>query len=263
MVIMARAQKNRKYLRPKAAIELAAKQHRTTANDLLLQLFRDRRPKGTATVTEPIVVNNTLDDNTYKTPMPPLATTIHNADHLTLKLTAPVLPSIVAGSLNITSSSGDIPDDERDDIALFLHHNGSFDNDIITKPSSSIQEQQQKHTASQTEQNHNNRRLKTRLKNKDEIITTTAITSVLEITPTNNASSIVKNNKDIAKAAKRKAHSHQKKERKATKTLVIVLSKLFFQNFLEIKTYKFQILTYHVSMCTRDHTVFLVMEGSC
>ncbi|CAF0959826.1 unnamed protein product, partial [Didymodactylos carnosus] len=135
IVIMARARKNRKYLRPKAAIELAAKQHRTTANNLILQLFRDRRQTGTA-VTEVTVVNNTLDDGTYKkTTISPLITTKVNADNLTLQLTTPVLPSIARGSVNITSSSGDIGDDERDDIALFLHHNGSFDNDIITKPS--------------------------------------------------------------------------------------------------------------------------------
>jgi hypothetical protein len=237
MVIMARARKNRKQWRPKAAIESAAAQHRTNANHLVTSFFQDRHDP-----TNPTIINETLDNPISLKPHKPLITSsesvplTNNNDRnvLMLQLSTPVLSPALRASINVTSSSGDqLDDDERDDIALFVHqeqqqeknnnNKKEHDNQIEILPSTTatanIKFDNSEHfntttRSSQTENHHHShssaKRFKTRLKTKSDI-RDSAITT--NITQANNT-----------KTAKRKAYSRMKKERKATQTLIIVLS---------------------------------------
>jgi hypothetical protein len=226
MVIMARARKNRKQWRPKAAIESAAAQHRTNANHLLTTFLQDRLDTNSPTITNttsklpnepPMIINESV----------PLT---NNPDRNVLMLQSPALRA----SINVTSSSGEqLDDDERDDIALFVHHEqqqnykNNKDNQIEILPSttvtSNIKFDNSKHfktktCSSQTENHHHShystKRFKTRLKAK-------TCSDGLPI----KTSAIQANNN--TKIAKRKVYSRMKKERKATQTLVIVLSMTF------------------------------------
>jgi hypothetical protein len=151
-----------------------------------------------------------------------------------LQLSTPVLSSALRASINITSSSGDqLDDDECDDIALFVHQEqqdnykktdpDNHENQIEILPSTTITSNvkfanpthfQTTTRSSQTDNHHHShypvKRFKTRLKtrtNTDGLPVTTSIKQ------TNNT-----------KTAKRKVYSRMKKERKATQTLIIVLS---------------------------------------
>ena len=231
MVIMARARKNRKQWRPKAAIESAAAQHRTNANHLVTSFLNDRdhppinNSSSSPLTTKPSMLINSSD---------PLAN-IPEPNTLMLQIATPVLPSTLRASINVTSSSGDqLDDDERDDIALFVHHEQEenykkaknktdHENQIEILPStirtSDVKFDDSTHfqtntRSSQTETHppchYPAKRFKTRLKaktNSDGIPVTTSTTQA------NNT-----------KTAKRKAYSRMKKERKATQTLIIVLS---------------------------------------
>jgi hypothetical protein len=234
MVIMARARKNRKQWRPKAAIQSAAAQHRSNANHLLTTFLQDRQnPNHPTTINttstilneHPVIINETV----------PLT---NNPDRnaLMLQLSTPVLSPALRTSINITSSSGEpLDDDERDDIALFIHdeqqkncknNKDNHENQIEILPSttvtSNIKCDSPTHfktttRSSQTENHHHShytaKRFKTRLKtqsNSDGLPITTSTTQPNTI-----------------KVAKRKAYSRMKKERKATQTLIIVLSMSF------------------------------------
>jgi len=168
---------------------------------------------------------------------------------LMLQLSTAVLSSSnIRPSINITSSSGDVlDDDERDEIALFVqqqsekfknknsnnnnnsdhhhHHHQLHDeneNPIEILPSTSlnskdkIEQNCKSKTNNRSSQTENHlpchypaKRMKTRLKEE----TNSDGTSI-------TASNITDN---TGKIAKRKAYSRMKKERKATQTLIIVL----------------------------------------
>jgi hypothetical protein len=234
MVIMARARKNRKQWRPKAAIESAAAQHRSNANHLVTSFLQDRNDinhptnintTSTPRTDSPIIINETL----------PLS---NNPERnvLMLQLSTPVLSPALRASINVTSSSGEqLDDDERDDIALFVHHEqqqnykknkDNHENQIEILPTqsgtSNVKCDKSSHfktttRSSQTENNdHSNysaKSFKTRLKTK---------TNSDGLPPTTNTIQA-----NSAKIAKRKAYSRMKKERKATQTLIIVLSMTF------------------------------------
>jgi hypothetical protein len=237
---MARARKNRKQWRPKAAIESAAAQHRSNANHLVTSFFQGRQDS-----TNPTITNETFDHNISTKPNKPLIASdetvplTNNTDRntLMLQLSTPALSPAIRASINVTSSSGDqLDDDERDDIALFVHqeqqennkknNKNEHDNQIEILPSttatSNVKFNNPLHfktttRSSQTENHHNSqssaKRFKTRLKTKPDSRDSTVTTN---ITQPNNT-----------KIAKRKAYSRMKKERKATQTLIIVLSMLF------------------------------------
>lgn len=231
MVIMARARKNRKQWRPKAAIESAAAQHRSNANNLVTSFLNDRQD-----TNHPTIINTTSTMPTDPPQIPnepgPL---INNPDRnaLMLQLATPALSPALRASINVTSSSGEqLDDDERDDIALFVHHeqqenykNNKIDHEnqieIIppTKLPSNVKFDDSTHfntitRSSQTENHHHShypaKRFKTRLKTKTNSQGLPITTST---NPANNT-----------KITKRKAYSRMKKERKATQTLIIVLS---------------------------------------
>lgn len=236
MVIMARARKNRKQWRPKAAIQSAAAQHRTNANHLLTNFLHDRPdPTSPSSHNDLTLSSNSIlttkftNDSTVLTPNP-------KRNVLMLQLSTPVIASNLRSSVNVTSSSGDqLDDDERDDIALFVHQeqeendrkrrtdNPSNPTETLpnkTKSSNKIVD----HTmslptatrSSQTE-NHFPKDMKARLKTRTNLDGLPVTTSIAQ---TNNS-----------KITKRKVYSRMKKERKATQTLIIVLSmspSLFF-----------------------------------
>jgi hypothetical protein len=231
MVIMARARKNRKQWRPKAAIESAAAQHRSNANHLVTSFFQDRPDTNHQTP-----INDTTVVPTSTIPTKPSTITNETIpierNALMLQLATPALTPGLRASINVTSSSGDqLDDDERDDIALFVHHEqqknkkkDDHENQIeilpSTIPASNIKFDDRTHfktttRSSQTENDHHchypAKRFKTRLKTK-------ANSHGLPITTSTTQTNTVK-------IAKRKAYSRMKKERKATQTLIIVLSK--------------------------------------
>ncbi len=224
MVIMAQAKKNRKQWRPKAIIESAAAQQRSNADNLITTFYQDKQSTANPTsivpdktsLTLPIDINETL-------PVPNKALeTRHNS--LMLTLSTPVLSTVCYPLINRASSSGEQNDDEeRDDIALFIQHeqangnnnNKEHDNQIEILPSN-VTYNKTKNCSSQTDNEHHchypAKRIKTRLKSKTK-------TDDSAVTATINA---LTNN---VKIGKRKAYSRMKKERKATQTLIIVLSK--------------------------------------
>ena len=217
MVIMAQAKKTRKQWRPKAVIESAAAQHRTNADHLITAYYQEKQstmnppsivPDKTS-ITLPVDINETLPINRLE----------HQRNSLMLKLSTPVL-SPGLPSVNLTSSSNEQNDDEeeRDDSILYVEHdqtNGN--NQIEVLPSDDINFKT-KNCSSQTDNDHHSRhtakRLKTRLKKSKTNSAGTAITAAVNLSANN------------VKVAKRKAYSRMKKERKATQTLIIVLSKL-------------------------------------
>lgn len=228
-VIMAQAKKNRKQWRPKAIIESAAAQHRTNADHLVTTYYQERQsivnspsivPEKTS-LTMPIDLNETSPINT--------TTLDTHRNSLMLKLSTPVLGAPVhslAG--NAPASSSDQNDEEeRDDVALFaLPHQANGQNrsehdnhiEILTSMntatnaapttwrncSSQTDDSQRRHSSA--------KRAKARLKTK-VLADGSAVTAAVK-TSTNNA-----------KVVKRKVYSRMKKERKATQTLIIVLSK--------------------------------------
>ena len=258
MVIMARARQSRKQWRPKAVIQSAAAQHRSNANHLVSSILQDRHDS-----VPPTCADETLRTTSKKKSKAPLSTitegqTLNNNNALNnernalmLQLSTAVLSSSnIRPSINITSSSGDVlDDDERDEIALFVqqqsekfknknsnnnnnsdhhhHHHQLHDeneNPIEILPSTSlnskdkIEQNCKSKTNNRSSQTENHlpchypaKRMKTRLKEE----TNSDGTSI-------TASNITDN---TGKIAKRKAYSRMKKERKATQTLIIVLSK--------------------------------------
>lgn len=235
MVIMARARKNRKQWRPKAAIQSAAAQHRDNANHLVTSFLHEHHD----TPNNNNDTNTTNNNNNHVQSRTPLSTkpstNIHETAHLAnipernvlmLQLATPVLSPTVRASINVTSSSGDqLDDDERDDIALFVHqeqedHHRAHPIEICPKTNRSsncpLDESaifQMTTRSSQTEdQTHTYnpvKQFKTRLKTKTS---SDGLPVTLSTTQTSNT-----------KNAKRKAYSRMKKERKATQTLIIVL----------------------------------------
>ena len=226
MVIMAQARKTRKQWRPKAVIESAAAQHRTNADHLVTSYYQERNsmvnpvsmaPERTS-ITLPIDLNEPLAVNT------PTALGSHR-NSLMLKLSTPVLSPMMGSSGNITSAFGEQNDDEEgDELVLFVQHeqtNGNnkleLDNqiEILSTEATNFKT---KNCSSQTDNDHHchypAKRIKTRLKKVKTNSDGSPVTAVVT-TATNTA-----------KVAKRKAYSRMKKERKATQTLIIVLSKL-------------------------------------
>ena len=228
MVIMARARKNRKQWRPKAAIQSAAAQHRTNVNHLVTNFNHDRH--------DPNDLN--LSSNSIRTTKPTsmltnesiLLTTTPKRNVLRLQLSTPAISPNLRSSVNVTSSSGDqLDDDERDDIALFVHqeqeenyrklriNNSSNPTENLSTKNKNVDHTMSLPTATRSSQTENHlpcdylpKDMKARLKTRTNLDGSPVTTSV---TQTNNS-----------KITKRKVYSRMKKERKATQTLIIVLS---------------------------------------
>ncbi|UJR33371.1 hypothetical protein I4U23_020819 [Adineta vaga] len=234
MVIMARARKNRKQWRPKAAIESAAAQHRSNVNNLVTSFLHDRHDSD-----HPPVLSDSIDAKLFEQaskpptlinePLP-LSNT-NGPNPLALSLSTPALAPSLRASINVTSSSGDpMDDDERDDVALFVHDeqkrhaektildnqievlsttlpksNKKFSNPIGFKMTPMCKSEKENHHTSPEKKNSFKTRLKTET-NSHGLSTTATKTQ-----PNNT------------KNAKRKVYSRMKKERKATQTLIIVL----------------------------------------
>lgn len=257
MVIMARARQSRKQWRPKAVIQSAAAQHRSNANHLVSSILQDRQDSNNpehpdqilrtkskskskttlTTIAEGHVLNNNNNNNDRNALMLQLSTAVLSAPNL-------------RPSINVTSSSGDaLDDDERDDIALFVqqqsqtlnnkspnnnttgnnknnvdhHHVNDPENPIeilpnATPPTDVTADQNcPLKTTTRSSQTENHlpchypaKRVKTRLKEETNSDGTSLTTTHLQ--------------DNTGKIAKRKAYSRMKKERKATQTLIIVLS---------------------------------------
>jgi hypothetical protein len=242
MVIMARAKKSRKQWRPKAMIQSAAAQHRTNVDNIVTTLLHDNHGiasapvvKDTHGIAATTILNQPLSNKNETVLL------IENTNHpnsLISQLTPAMRPSI-----NNTSSSGEqLDDDERDDIALFVHKQQTQMNDsthdkpsdlkqasriVVTTPLLIDDKQEPDFEpitntcGSQTENSlpchYPAKRIKTRLK------TTTNTSRLSTKTLTTTTTTILTDN--TVKTAKRKAYSRMKKERKATQTLIIVLSK--------------------------------------
>ncbi|CAF2046832.1 unnamed protein product [Rotaria magnacalcarata] len=248
MVIMARARKNRKQWRPKTAIESAAAQHRSNADTLLTSLLQNQPSTNHIAIMNDKSVNTTSSilnkPQTIINPSVPLSNTNNNnnieCNTLMIQLSAPALAPQAHPSINVMSSSGDqVDDDERDDIALFIHDEQKRSNNNTNNTSNHRYQEHENRIeilpptpiasniksnksasfkttthSSQTENDHDDyhyptKHFKTRLKTNSDAHTTTITTNTTQ--PTNN------------KNAKRKAYSRMKKERKATQTLIIVL----------------------------------------
>ena len=224
LVIMTQARRTRQQWRPTAVIESAAAQHRSNADHLITSYYQERisiaNPTSIAgektSFTSPIDVNETSPINTNH----PLDV---ERNSLMLKLSTPVLTSTVRSSFNMPSSSADqVEDEERDDIALVIPHeqpNGNNQMDTLSINNHLGQANDVKANNNDKDQHRCHfpaKRIKMRLKMKTSA-TGTPVSSAVS-TPTSNT-----------KLAKRKAYSRMKKERKATQTLIIVLSK--FQRF--------------------------------
>jgi hypothetical protein len=225
MVIMTQARKNRKQWRPTAVIQSAAAQHRSNADNLVTSFYHERQstvnpvsiaPERTS-LTLPIDLNETDSIHARSLDM--------QRNSLMLKLSTSVLTPACFSPAKRQSISGE-QDEECDDIALFIpceQTNGKktieHDNQIeILSPNDTpdIIRFKTKNCSSQTDDDHHHhlpKRTKIRLKNQSDS-DALAITTAVQ-TSTNNV-----------KIAKRKAYSRMKKERKATQTLIIVLSKL-------------------------------------
>jgi hypothetical protein len=227
MVIMAQARKNRKQWRPKAIIQSAAAHHRTNADNIISSYYQEKQSIASPASIVPDKTSVTLPVDTTETiPMNNKAfRTQRNSLMLTLSTT--VLTPACYPSMHQASSSCEQNDDEeeRDDIVLFIQHeqiNGDNQIEILSSNNEKNDTTNDipfktKNCSSQTDHEHHchnpAKRAKTRLKTKPNS-DSTAITTAVN-TATNNV-----------KTAKRKAYSRMKKERKATQTLIIVLSKL-------------------------------------
>jgi hypothetical protein len=244
MVIMARAKKNRKQLRPKAAIQSAAAQHRSNVNHLVTSILQDRQD-----LNHPATMNDSMVNKTSAVPNnSPIVTNAsipltnnNGLNALALKISTPALTVGLRPSINATSSSGDqADDDERDDVALFVDrkqkhctNKDEHANQIEILPSklptsnvkfdgptdfpTSCQSQTETHSQHITDSS------KTRLQTETKSYGLPVPTN---ITQTNST-----------KTAKRKVYSRMKKERKATQTLIIVLS-MFLNDFLLLSFYQ-------------------------
>jgi len=228
---MAQAQKNRKQWRPKAVIEQQAAQHRSNADNLVTAYYQEKQSNANppsivpdkTSLTLPIDINETLsiDPKALET----------QCNSLMLKLSTSVLsPACYSTPTKRSSSSVEQNEDEEcDDVALFIPHeqtngkkNIENDNQIEILSSnnnnnnniSDVIQFKTKNCSSQTDDDHHlPKRTKTRLKTNPNA-DSSAVAAAVQ-TSTNNV-----------KIAKRKAYSRMKKERKATQTLIIVLSKL-------------------------------------
>lgn len=238
MVIMRQAKKNRKQLRPKVIIESAAAQHRSNADHLITSYYQDRPSTvNQVSMSLPLDATETVPINRYSS-----LNTQRNS--LMLKLSTPVLSPGLCSLINAKSLANEqIEDDERDDVALFAeqkldygnnkgelescvenpasndsNNNTNNDNNIgnnigITNAVHFNTNNRGSQTESDGRDSYSKKRVKTRLKTKVKSDGSTVPATV-----------VVAN--DNGRNAKRKAYSRIKKERKATQTLIIVLSKL-------------------------------------
>jgi hypothetical protein len=229
MVIMAQARKNRKQWRPKAFIESAAAQHRTNADNLITSFYHERQSVANPVSIAPEKTSLTLPIDINETPTMHARSLDMQRNSLMLKLSTSVLtPACYSTPTKRSSSSVEQNEDEEcDDVALFIPHeqtngkkNIENDNQIEILSSnnnnniSDVIQFKTKNCSSQTDGDHHlPKRTKTRLKTNPNA-DASAIAAAVQ-TSTNNV-----------KIAKRKAYSRMKKERKATQTLIIVLSKL-------------------------------------
>lgn len=222
MVIMAQARKNRKQWRPKAVIESAAAQHRSNADNLITSYYHEKQSTANPVSIAPEKTSSTVPIDINETGL-----TVHRRsfdmerNSLMLKLSTPVLTPLCFPPV----SSEQNEDNEHDETTRFLRHeqtngkkNNDQDNQIEILSSNENHELKTKNCSSQTDnddhRHHSNKRVKTRLKGQFNSTTSSAITSTVQTSTNNNV-----------KIAKRKAYSRMKKERKATQTLIIVLSK--------------------------------------
>ena len=226
---MARARQNRKQWRPKAVIETAAAQHRSNVNHLVTSYLQER---GNSSNTMIVDAASTKPDN------PPIIndhskilanSKASNAS--TLDSLKPVLPSTLRSSIHVTSLPCDqIDDNERDDIVLFVHHEqqqpqqrrqhnnyNKQESYVQILPPTTIKSNVKCHNSNCSAQseshqqiNHPTETSKAYGKKKSSSHNLTTTTNAIQ---TNNT-----------KVTKRKAYSRMKKERKATQTLIIVLS---------------------------------------
>ncbi|CAF0931282.1 unnamed protein product [Adineta ricciae] len=234
MVIMAQARKNRKQWRPKAAIQSAAAQHRSNVNNLVTSYLHDRHDSNHQPALSDSIDAKLFEQASKPATLPneALPTSKNNGTNTLALNTTGLTPSIRA-SINVTSSSGDpMDDDERDDIALFVHNeqkrhtkkldpdnqievlpialsksNNNFGNSIGVQKTTVDKPDKANHN----DTDHHNSSFTTRLKAETN---SHGIPATTTQNPVNNA-----------KTAKRKAYSRIKKERKATQTLIVVLSK--------------------------------------
>ena len=231
MVIMAQARKTRKQWRPKAVIESAAAQHRTNADNLITSYYHEKQ-----SIANPVSIVPDKTSLTLPIDSNEAALNIHRRsidlerNSLMLKLSTPVLTPLCFTPTKQASSSGEHNEDiEPDETVFFLPHgqtngkkNNEQENQIEILSSNDPNPSKTKNCSSQTDNNddehhHSNKRPKSRLKDKSNT-NSSAITAAVQ-TSTNNV-----------KVAKRKAYSRMKKERKATQTLIIVLSKSMEKN---------------------------------
>ena len=225
MVIMAQARKNRKQWRPKAVIESAAAQHRSNADNLITSYYHEKQSTANPVSIAAEKSSSTvpIDMNETGLSVPRRSLDIER-NSLMLKLSTPVLtPLCFPPSSKQTEHHEEI---EHDETARFLRHeqsNGKKNNDPdnqieILSPTESQQQLKTKNCSSQTDnanrRHHSNKRVKARLKNQFNSTASSAITSTVQTSTNSNV-----------KITKRKAYSRMKKERKATQTLIIVLSK--------------------------------------
>lgn len=227
---MAQARKSRKQWRPKAVIQLAAAQHRTNADNLITAYYNDRQSTVNPVSTVPERTSLTLPIDINETALMHRKSLELERNSLMLKLSTPVLSPLCYSPPKQPSLFGEQnEDEEHDDTEIFLQHeqtngkkNNEQDNQIEILPSNNNNntsdeiQLKTKNCSSQTDNGEHchlsAKRAKTRLKIKPTF-DGSAITAAVQ-TSTNNV-----------KIAKRKAYSRMKKERKATQTLIIVLSK--------------------------------------
>jgi len=224
MVIMAQAKKNRKQCRPKAVIESAAAQHRSNADNLITTYYHERQSIANPTSLLPDRMSLTLPIDSSETASMNNKALETQRNSLMLKLSTPVLSTACYPITKRPSVSGEQTyDEERDNLVLFIQHeqtNGNnkkeHDSQIEILSSDAINHKT-KNCSSQTDNDHPchypAKRIKTRLKAKTNS-DGSAVAAVVNLSANNG------------KLGKRKAYSRMKKERKATQTLIIVLSKL-------------------------------------
>ena len=211
VVIMTQARKNRRQWRPKAIIESAAAQHRTNADTLITSYYNERQsvvnPLSGGGEQTSLTFPNDIHDNTQ------IRTLDTQRNSLMLKLTTPVLPSLCfQPDTQLSLSNEQINDDESLDESIQFNHqaNGDKQIEVVTMNKTKSCSSQ---TDDQVPAHVSSKRSKTRLKSKSQS-DASAVTAAVKTTANN------------VKLAKRKAYSRMKKERKATQTLIIVLSKL-------------------------------------
>lgn len=238
MVIMAQARKTRKQWRPKAVIESAAAQHRSNADNLITSYYHEKQSTANPVSIVPEKTSLTLPIDSNETALNTRRRSFDlERNSLMLKLSTPVLTPLCFPPAKQPSSSGEQNEEiEPDETVFFLPHgqtNGKKttdqDNQIEILALDDPNPLKTKNCSSQTDNNTDgdnhlcNKRFKARLKNKS-ITNSSAITAAVQ-TSSNNV-----------KTAKRKAYSRMKKERKATQTLIIVLSK-FHQDLRKTKSF--------------------------